>query len=103
MRRKDREITDRNEIDLILKSAKVMYLALSDGDISSLVPLFYAYDGNALFFHSANAGTKIEILKRNPKVCFSVSIDHSVIESGLACEILTPAPHSDWFWNGKFH
>jgi nitroimidazol reductase NimA-like FMN-containing flavoprotein (pyridoxamine 5'-phosphate oxidase superfamily) len=86
MRRKDREITDSDEIGSILASAKVMHLALSDKDMPFLVPLFYAYDGSSLFFHSANAGTKIEILRRNPKVCFSVSIDHGIIESDLACD-----------------
>ncbi len=86
MRRKDREITDRNEIDEILSSTRVMHLALADGDSPFLVPIFYAYDGTSIYFHSAKAGTKIEILKRNPKVCFEVSIDHGVIESNKACD-----------------
>ncbi len=86
MRRKDREITDRIEIDEILTSTQVMHLALADHDAPFLVPVFYAYDGEALYFHSANAGTKIGILKRNPKVCFEVSIDHGVIESDKACD-----------------
>jgi len=86
MRRKDREITDRNEIDEILSSTKVMHLALADGDSPFLVPVFYAYDGAAMYFHSASAGTKIEILKRNPKVCFEISIDQGVIESDKACD-----------------
>lgn len=86
MRRKDRLITDRAEIDAILASSKVMHLALSDQDVPFLVPLFYAYDGTSMYFHSAKAGTKIEILKRNPKVCFEVSIDHGFIESDKACD-----------------
>jgi uncharacterized protein len=86
MRRKDREITERAEIDKILASTNVMHLALADGDVPFLVPVFYAYDGASMYFHSANAGTKIEILKRNPKVCFEVSIDHGVIESEQACD-----------------
>jgi hypothetical protein len=86
MRRKDRVITERAEIDTILTSSKVMHLALSDGDVPFLVPLFYAYDGASIYFHSASAGTKIEILKRNPKVCFEVSMDHGVIESDQACD-----------------
>ncbi len=31
-------------------------------------------------------GTKIEILKRNPKVCFVVSVDQGFIESDKACD-----------------
>ena len=86
MRRKDREITDRAEIDAIIRSAKVMHLALADNNIPFLVPLFYAYDGTALYFHSPRAGTKIEIIKRNNNVCFEISIDHGVIESAMACD-----------------
>ena len=86
MRRKDREITNREEIDAILHSAKVMHLALADNNVPFLVPLFYAYDGTAIYFHSAASGTKIEILKRNNRVCFEVSLDHGVIQSDKACD-----------------
>jgi uncharacterized protein len=86
MRRKDREIADREEIDAILHQGKVMYLALADGNEPFAVPVFYAYDGQAVYFHSAQAGTKIDILKRNKKACFVVSLDHDVIENNVACD-----------------
>jgi nitroimidazol reductase NimA-like FMN-containing flavoprotein (pyridoxamine 5'-phosphate oxidase superfamily) len=86
MRRKEREITDRKEIDEILGLAKVMHLALSDNDRPFLVPVFFVYDGTSIYFHSAKAGTKIEILKKNQNVCFEVSIDHGVVESDVACD-----------------
>lgn len=86
LRRKDREITARAEIDAVIRSDRVMHLALADGDMPFLVPVFYAYDGAALFFHSANVGTKIGILRRNNKVCFSISVDHGVVESDEACD-----------------
>lgn len=85
MRRKDREIVDRAEIDEIIRSARVMHLGLADNNIPFVVPVFYAYDGASLFFHSARAGTKIDILKRNNNVCFEISVDHGVIESDKAC------------------
>lgn len=86
MRRKDREIRDRAEIDAIIRSARVMHLALADNDVPFVVPVFYAYDGASLFFHSARAGTKIEIMKRNKNACFEISVDHGVIESDAACD-----------------
>jgi nitroimidazol reductase NimA-like FMN-containing flavoprotein (pyridoxamine 5'-phosphate oxidase superfamily) len=86
MRRKDREITDRAEIDAIIRSAKVMHLALSDNNIPFLVPVFYVYDGTSLYFHSARVGTKMEILKRNNTVCFEISIDHGFIEDVQPCD-----------------
>lgn len=86
MRRKDREITSRDEIDEIVRAGKVMHLALVDNNIPFLVPLFYAYDGKALYFHSAKTGTKIEIMQRNNIVCFEISIDHGIIEGESACD-----------------
>lgn len=86
MRRKDREIKTRAEIDMILHTAKVMHLALSDDNVPFVVPVFFAYDGEAVYFHSAREGTKIDILKRNPSVCFEVSLTDGVVESSSACD-----------------
>ena len=63
-----------------------MHLALADNDIPFVVPVFFAYDGTAVYFHSRKAGSKIGILQRNNKVCFAVSIDHGVIAAERACD-----------------
>ncbi len=68
MRRKDREITDRAEIDALIHASCVMHLGLCDDNVPFVVPVFYAYDGAALYFHSAKKGTKIDILSRNSAV-----------------------------------
>lgn len=86
MRRKDREITDRAEMDEIIRSAKVMHLALADNNVPFLVPVFYAYDGTSIYFHSSKAGTKMDILRRNPKVCFEISVDGGFIPADIACD-----------------
>ena len=86
MRRKDREITSRPVIDEIIRSANLMRIAMVDEEMPFLVPVFYAFDGNSLYFHSAQAGRKIDILKRNNDVCFEISVDHDIIESEEACD-----------------
>lgn len=86
MRRKDREITDLAAIDAILDAGKVLYLALCDADTPFLVPVFYAHAGNALYFHGSRVGTKMSILRRNPGVCFAVSLDQGIIESDKPCD-----------------
>jgi uncharacterized protein len=63
-----------------------MHIALADKEIPFLVPVFYGFDGTALYFHSAQAGTKIEIIKRNPNICFEISEVEGFIESDLACD-----------------
>lgn len=86
IRRKEREIKDRNEIDGILKEGKVLNLALSDDNIPFVVPVFYVYDGKSIYFHSSKAGTKIGIMKKNSTVCFMVSLDNGYIEADAACD-----------------
>ncbi|WP_420131711.1 pyridoxamine 5'-phosphate oxidase family protein [Rhodopseudomonas sp.] len=86
MRRRSREITNRAEIDAILAGDKVMHLALARDNVPFLVPVFYGFDGAALYFHSASAGTKIDILKANNRVCFEVTTEHGVVSADAACD-----------------
>ena len=76
MRRKDREITDINEIRDILDACKTASVAMIDGGMPYVVPLSYGYelkgDSLVLYFHCAKEGRKLEILKRDPKVCFAI-------------------------------
>lgn len=86
MRRKSREITDRAEIDEIIRSERLMRIALVEGDMPFLVPVFYGFDNTSLYFHSAKAGSKFEIIQRNNNICFEISIDHGIIEDEIACD-----------------
>jgi nitroimidazol reductase NimA-like FMN-containing flavoprotein (pyridoxamine 5'-phosphate oxidase superfamily) len=86
MRRKEQEITDRDELYRILRAARVCRLAMVDGDRPYLVPLTFALDGDDLVLHSARAGRKIELLRRNPAVCFEVEEGVEVMQAETACD-----------------
>lgn len=86
MRRDEREITDPQQIDALLRGERVMYIALSQQNVPFMVPVFYVWNGTALYFHSARSGTKIRILKENSAVCFAVSQYEGVIEDDIACD-----------------
>lgn len=79
MRRKDRAITDHSEIEAILGSALICHLAMADGTEPYVVPLSFAYADGSLYFHSASQGRKLDILRKNPRVCFC-----AVLSSGDA-------------------
>ena len=87
MRREEREITDRGQIEALLKRAKVCRLAMSNGDQPYLVPLSHGYQGGHLYFHAALKGQKVEMLRRNPRVCFEVDLDCELIEADSPCEL----------------
>ena len=75
MRRKDKELTDSKEIEGIVKKATVCRLGLMDEDEAYIVPVNFGYEKNAIYFHSALEGRKIELIKRNDKVCFEIEAD----------------------------
>jgi nitroimidazol reductase NimA-like FMN-containing flavoprotein (pyridoxamine 5'-phosphate oxidase superfamily) len=85
MRRKDREITEESHLEAILRSAAVCRLALTDGAQPYLVPMSFGFADGALYLHSAPAGRKIDLLRRNDRVCFEVEADVALVMGELAC------------------
>jgi nitroimidazol reductase NimA-like FMN-containing flavoprotein (pyridoxamine 5'-phosphate oxidase superfamily) len=88
MRRQEREILDRREIDEILERAEVCRIALADDSVPYLVTMNYGYrpgERPALFLHSASQGKKLDIIRRNNLACFQVSLDHQMIETKVRC------------------
>ena len=70
MRRTDREIAGRAEIDEIIRGADVCRLAFAVGDEPYMVPVSFGYDGASLYFHTAEKGKKIDCTAANNRVCF---------------------------------
>ena len=70
LRRKEKEITDKAEMKAVLAGAKYVTVAMCRGDEPYLVTLSHGYDEkkNAVYFHCARAGKKIEILAANNRV-----------------------------------
>ena len=86
MRRSDREIIDKKAIEDIILRSKVCKLAMCEQNMPYIVPLCFGFKNNTLYFHSAPKGKKIEILKKNPNVCFEFDILTQVIQSAKACQ-----------------
>lgn len=86
MRRKDKEINDMEEIENIIKKAQVCRLGLSDNNSPYIVPMNYGYKDNTLYIHSAKEGKKINIITRNPEVCFEIDIENVLIKDDMPCE-----------------
>jgi len=85
MRRKEREITDIEEIEDIINKATVCRLGLVDNDEPYIVPVCFGYERNALYFHSALEGRKVEVIKKNNRVCFEMDADLEVVSAEKPC------------------
>ncbi|MCX7921914.1 MAG: pyridoxamine 5'-phosphate oxidase family protein [Clostridia bacterium] len=79
MRRKDRQIEDKNEIESILQKADVCRIAMCDGNIPYIVPMNYGYSDGCIYLHCAKEGRKLDVIAANNNVCFEVDIDHELV------------------------
>lgn len=71
MHRKEKQITDRREIDAVITGCDVMHLAMARGNEPYVVPLNFGYDGRWIYLHTASRGRKIDFFEANPNVCFA--------------------------------
>ena len=85
MRRSEKEITDQSIMEAIINASLVCRLALSDGNQPYIVPLCFGYQNRTLYFHSAREGKKIDILKKNNRICFEFDANSEIIEADKAC------------------
>jgi uncharacterized protein len=86
MRRKDKEIRDKDIIEQLLSGSEICRIAMIDGNRPYIVPLNYGYADRTLYFHSASAGKKIDILKQNNRVCFEIEYYNEIIRDEVPCE-----------------
>jgi len=77
MKKKEREITDKNTIIEILKNGKFATISMCRANEPYIVTLSYGFDlkRNSLYFHSAKEGLKVEFLRENSKVCGTIVDD----------------------------
>ena len=93
MRRKDRQITDTQDVLSILDRARIIHLGLFDGGYPYIVPLHYGYqyskEENEIIFymHGAQEGKKLDLIRQNPNVCVEIDCAESIISGGeIACK-----------------
>jgi len=71
--------SERQEMEQFLHEETIGYLGLSVDGAPYVVPLNYAYDAGRIVFHCATAGKKLDYLKRNPQVCFTVGRQAGIV------------------------
>ncbi len=89
MTRREREVTDINEIVKILDQAKIAHIGLVDDNMPYVVPMNYGYtltDGRlTLYIHGATEGRKIDIIRKKPDVFVEIDCDVVPFEGDIAC------------------
>jgi L-amino acid N-acyltransferase YncA/nitroimidazol reductase NimA-like FMN-containing flavoprotein (pyridoxamine 5'-phosphate oxidase superfamily) len=82
MRRVEKEIRERSELDGVIRACTVCRLGLVDGDRPYVVPMSFGYDGRCVYLHCAQDGRKIDILRRNNHVCAVFDVMEGLVPGG---------------------
>lgn len=89
MRRKDREITDFDEIIEVMKKCDVCRIALNDDGYPYILPLNFGMKTEGeqitLYFHGSGEGRKYELIKRDNRASFEMDCAHKLIADREAC------------------
>jgi len=77
LRRTEREILNQAELDAVLARGRYMTVAMCRDGEPYVVTLSYGYSAarNALYYHCARDGLKLDFLRANPEVCATVVED----------------------------
>ncbi|MFC5446763.1 pyridoxamine 5'-phosphate oxidase family protein [Paenibacillus aestuarii] len=79
IRMQKRACTDTATIQHFLDQARTGFLGLSSDDHPYVVPLNFVWKDEAIYFHGAAGGRKIEVIQMNPQACFTVSEEYGTI------------------------
>lgn len=72
MRRKDREISINDSREILTKACYGVLSTISENGYPYGVPVNYVFYNGYIYFHSAKEGHKIDNIKNNSKVSFSI-------------------------------
>jgi nitroimidazol reductase NimA-like FMN-containing flavoprotein (pyridoxamine 5'-phosphate oxidase superfamily) len=89
MRRSDKEITNRAKIEELLHQASVCHLGLSDDGQPYVVPMNYGYQDGRFYLHCAAQGRKLDILRKNNRVCLEITVTSKLVPRDGICEWTT--------------
>ena len=85
MRRKDREVLGDENIAKIIKQCTTCHVAMTDDADASMpyvIPLSFGYSLNSgvleLYFHCAHVGKKLDCIRKNPNVAFSMCVENRI-------------------------
>ena len=111
MRRKERAVTNSQEIYKILKKCDVCRIAFFDENYPYIIPMNFGvtFEGDTftLYVHGAKVGKKVELMEKNNNIAFEMDCSHTIVEGETACEysmtyesvcgngVLTPVPEAE--------
>jgi len=86
MRKAQREIKDNAAITTLLRRGKIIHLAMNGEDAPYVVPMNYGFRDGVLYVHCAKEGTKLDLMRADPRVAFSIVVNYALRSEADGCE-----------------
>lgn len=86
MRRKDRAVVAKEGIEEIIRKAEILRVAFSNNQQPYIVPVNFGYNENTFYFHCANKGKKLDMIKSNANVAFELEGKVELIKGDVPCK-----------------
>ena len=77
---------DKSDIEAIIQKAQVCRVAMADGGQPYVVAVCFGYRDDVLYFHCGLRGRKLDVLRRNDRVCVQFDVDTEVVPHDLPCK-----------------
>jgi uncharacterized protein len=69
------QLSDKARMERLLNAETIGHMALAVDNEAYVVPINFAYVDGRILFHCALQGKKLDMIRANPQVCFTVSIE----------------------------
>lgn len=96
MTRREREVTDINEILKIMDACKIVHIGLVDGDQPYVLPMNYGYTYEAgkmvIYLHGAKKGYKYDLIEKNRRYALKWSVMWCHLKERWHASMVIPIP-----------
>lgn len=86
MRMTSRKCQNEKKIEAFLLKNQTGFLGLSSGNMPYILPLNFVWHEGVLYFHGANEGRKVDIIKENANATFVVSESYGTMVSPVPAD-----------------
>ena len=82
-----KDIVDIDELEEIIRKCNICRVGMVDVDTPYVLAMNFGYEDQTIWLHCAKEGKKVDILKRNNKVCLEFDADHKLFarHENVAC------------------
>jgi len=75
----------RAEMEKVLEEADFGFLGMSQEGKPYVIPMSFAYRKDKIFLHAALKGLKLDHIRNNPHVCFTVAEQQEIVPDSDPC------------------